>query len=276
MYIYTNNINDLLHPENEPRCLLTRLEFSDDLLCAELSRLAYTDENSEPTRITLHNIGFSQVEWIEKGNSQALLTWNSENSKGVIAFRGTEADDWKDIMSDANLLHINHPNGMGKIHTGFYNAFADLEQEIKDWMEGKEGSWLIAGHSLGAAMATIAATILNISSDKMSLITFGSPRVGNDEFFAAFHEKEISSKRYVNCCDIVCRIPLDIPLINDYKHIEQELYINEVGNIYNKPFDIDNQKNKDQYLILSRGLTDHTPLNYVRALACNDKYKLLS
>lgn len=260
LYDYTKNKDDLFHPENEPHCLLPRVGFSDDLLCAELSRLAYTDENGTSIK-TLDKIGFSQVEWIEKENNQALLAWNKDLSKG--------------IMADVKLSLDDHPdNTMGKIHKGFYKAFASLKTNIESWTQDKTGTWLITGHSLGAAMATIAATILNMPNE-MKLFTIGSPRVGNDEFFTAFHKRGISSKRYVNCCDIVCRIPLDIPLVDDYKHIEQELYINGDGKIYSNPSEIETQKKQDQYLMFSRTLTDHTPLNYVRALACNDGYQLL-
>lgn len=72
---------------------------------------------------------------------------------------------------------------------------------IQEWVTSRPGRLLLTGHSLGAALATLAAT-LELSAE---LITIGSPRVGNDEFVQLRATRAV--KRFVNCADIVTRVP---------------------------------------------------------------------
>jgi hypothetical protein len=60
---------------------------------------------------------------------------------------------------------------------------------------------LITGHSLGAALATLAAIVVKPAK----LITFGSPRVGNEALCGLLDGVEV--RRFVNCCDLITRIP---------------------------------------------------------------------
>ena len=105
----------------------------------------------------------------------------------------------------------------------------------------------IAGHSLGGALATIAALhvakFLNISlsttqaNSKVSLYTFASPRVGSPSFAQACNERFITY-RIANKKDVVPKVPLDKFRIlrgpisnflsrgvvsNIYKHVGHEL-----------------------------------------------------
>jgi hypothetical protein len=68
----------------------------------------------------------------------------------------------------------------------------------------------VTGHSLGAAMATLAGMRYGFES----VTTFGEPRVGSN-IGSAFKSKE--HIRYVNGDDPVTMIPLEEPLLN-YKH----------------------------------------------------------
>jgi hypothetical protein len=47
MYNYSARRMDLYHTGNEPRCQLIATVSNHELICAELSRLAYTDDNEE-------------------------------------------------------------------------------------------------------------------------------------------------------------------------------------------------------------------------------------
>jgi hypothetical protein len=59
----------------------------------------------------------------------------------------------------------------------------------------------VTGHSLGAALATLAA----VDTTPARLVTFGSPRVGDEAFRALFAGLEV--RRFVDCCDVVSRVP---------------------------------------------------------------------
>ena len=57
----------------------------------------------------------------------------------------------------------------------------------RDWLAGpacQHSRLILAGHSLGAALATLAATVF----PPALLVTLGSPRVGDAEFVAALAE----------------------------------------------------------------------------------------
>ncbi len=89
----------------------------------------------------------------------------------------------------------------------------------------------VTGHSLGSALATLFV-MENKSRKKFdihTLCTFASPRVGDAEFVRQFAELPITSWRLVNTQDIVPRIPLHIPLLFPYEHVETESSFSSSG-----------------------------------------------
>jgi hypothetical protein len=80
---------------------------------------------------------------------------------------------------------------------------------------------IVAGHSLGAALATLFVMENDAKRkfDLSTLCTFGSPRVGNKEFVRLFNSLPIDSWRLANKPDVVPRLPLHIPLLFDYEHV---------------------------------------------------------
>ena len=84
-----------------------------------------------------------------------------------------------------------------------------------------ERPYIVTGHSLGAALTTLF-TMENREKQKFDIetsCTFASPRVGNMPFARMFNLLPITSWRIVNSWDIVPRLPLHIPLILDYEHV---------------------------------------------------------
>jgi len=83
-------------------------------------------------------------------------------------------------------------------------------------------SFVVTGHSLGAALATlfVMENKERKKFDITALCTFASPRVGNTEFARQFDGLPLDSWRIVNQQDIVPKIPLRLPLFFDYQHVE--------------------------------------------------------
>lgn len=100
----------------------------------------------------------------------------------------------------------------GRVHSGFKGALGEvwgmLLPEIEALHEQGLKIWL-AGHSLGAALATLAVDRL---AHVQGLYTFGSPRVGDREFAARFR---VPSFRLVNGRDFAARMPLKGP----FRHV---------------------------------------------------------
>ena len=83
------------------------------------------------------------------------------------------------------------------------------------------GSLYVTGHSLGAAMATIASS--RMQSKVTALITFGSPRVGNAEFVKSLN---VEHYRVQNNCDDVTKVPFRFV---GFRHHGTHKYMNYYG-----------------------------------------------
>jgi hypothetical protein len=170
-----------------------------DLLCAEMSRLAY----ASPSEIAapLAGIGFSEVAPFDNQTTgtQGFAANNPSQGLTVLAFRGTQPDDFPDLISDAEALQGEHPGG-GRVHHGFKKAYQSVDGLIPDCLGNRQSALLVTGHSLGAALATLAA--LDVAPTK--LITFGSPRVGDAKFCARLAGMTVH--RFVDCCDVITRV----------------------------------------------------------------------
>jgi hypothetical protein len=145
---------------------------------------------------------FELVKTFDNNGTQAFLAKRDIDKLAVLAFRGTEKDV-RDIKTDLKARFYRSTNGV-KIHNGFYLAFKDVQAPVLESLEGlKDYTVYITGHSLGGALALIAARYL-YSDNVGACYTFGSPKVGNIEFG---DEIKIPIYRIVNSADIVPRLP---------------------------------------------------------------------
>jgi hypothetical protein len=105
---------------------------------------------------------------------------------------------------------------------GVSNALLKLYQEQKDI------ALYVTGHSLGGALATLAAyqtLVYEQSFQVTALYTFGSPRTVQQPLAKAMNNKfEGRSHRVVNYIDVVPRLPPRIPIFLDFRHINQLVY----------------------------------------------------
>lgn len=151
----------------------------------------------------------------------------NNNTFIIVAFRGTEsrrrpgAQDFQnviaDVKADCNIILVESPHG-GRVHKGFSDALDEVWEELLDYIKSIHSSsralW-ITGHSLGAALATLAA---DRYGDVQGLYTFGSPRVGDSGFKKQF---SVKAYRVVNDNDIVTAVPPP----GLYRHVGELWYI---------------------------------------------------
>jgi hypothetical protein len=100
-----------------------------------------------------------------------------------------------------------------------------------------ERPYVVTGHSLGAALTTLFV-MENKEKKKFditTLCTFASPRVGNMPFARVFNLLPIASWRIVNSWDLVPRLPLHIPLVLDYEHVNTAYEFSSEGSVKPNP-----------------------------------------
>ena len=185
-----------------------------DLLCAEMSRLAYAEQHDVST--ALGRVGFTLKLWIggetteerkrTRGTDGFIAT--TETALLVLALRGTESNKPEDLLADALVIPEPRTSRDGRsgghVHAGFASAYEPVRNTIGEVLDQHRGDFLITGHSLGAGLATLAAA--DHASRNPELITFGSPRVG-DRAFANLLPDPKRVHRFRDCCDLVTRIP---------------------------------------------------------------------
>ncbi len=143
----------------------------------------------------------------------------------IVAFRGTEPFnpiDWAtdrqveqaDISQFGFLAGMKQPGA--KIHEGIGNAFVAAWPKVKDAVtkcddpSGVPKRLWITGHSLGGALATLAAAAFKITEGRevTAVYTFGQPRVGNEAFAQEFNDAlKARFLRVVNDQDLIARLP---------------------------------------------------------------------
>ena len=156
----------------------------------------------------LSSLKIQLVETFDNNGTQCILISLNINSRKhiALAFRGTEATSVNDIKADLKSNLTQCKTG-GRIHSGFKEAFEEVGLNIQnkiDEEEFQDAPLFITGHSLGGALATIAAKDLKHEGGIAACYTFGSPRVGNDEWGAYF---KTPIYRLVNAADCVTMLP---------------------------------------------------------------------
>lgn len=209
---------------------ITRAAYSDRMawILASMAHLAYdpfeVDEESCQLLIAkLESGGFELIQTFnsKETDTQAFLA-KSSDGYAVLAFRGTEISKRVDVKIDIDATRVSVLNG--RIHSGFRIAYDSVEQEIEaSVLKLQDLPLYITGHSLGAALATVATQRLEHNPRIQEIIaacyTFGSPRVGDQHYDIAFKSPIY---RVVNTTDVVTVIPL---LAMGYVHIGDVRYL---------------------------------------------------
>lgn len=189
----------------------------------------------------------------------------------VIAFRGTEPYDVTQWVVDVDISwyefkDINNSTTIGKIHGGFMKALG--LQQIKGWPKeldlppnakdkhpfayyylrekikailekNPNAKFMVAGHSLGGALAILFLAVLGLHEEIWLLkrfegvYTFGQPRVGDGRFgrhmMKIIKDHDVRYFRFVYSNDIVPRVPFDDNALF-YKHFGSTLYYDSFYN----------------------------------------------
>jgi pimeloyl-ACP methyl ester carboxylesterase len=182
---------------------------------AEASLLTYVPEERF-VRDALARAGFEDPVLFDEGGTGGVFA--VANDFAILAFRGTDPrkfEDWKTDFDARPKATV----GRGRVHRGFKDAHDRAADRIGELLAGRTVPVWVTGHSLGGAVATLAAA----RHDGIhALVTFGAPRVGD----RAFRDTcPVPAWRVVHRSDVVARVPP----AGIYRHVGRRVYIDREG-----------------------------------------------
>ncbi len=196
---------------------------------SEMARLVYRRDPAEGhvARATRHQIlsrvGLRERECFRDGNLFAALIESAAPavaSFAVLVFRGSSGhlDNW---MANLDAKASLWPTG-GRVHDGFKRALLGFWPQILPALRQCHRPIFYTGHSLGAALATLAASL----RPPRALYTFGSPRVGDRRFARTLAALPVF--RMANARDIVASLPpAGFPF--GYRHAGRKCSLQSLG-----------------------------------------------
>lgn len=230
------------------------------LWLAELSRLVYRRDVEEdgpapqPSRTSfLARAGMRQRRFFNSfdTDTQAMLVEPiSGPAFAVLVFRGTEQKT-RDYLTDLELGTLWLTGNKKGIHEGFAEALNSVWGSISMELSRLACPVFFTGHSLGGALATLAAA----RRAPKALYTFGSPRVGNAAFAASLAATPVY--RVVDDEDIITTVP---PEALGFRHAGAEQRLTAPRQ---------NASYLDRLLNPPKFLADHALVNYVDRIAAH-------
>jgi triacylglycerol lipase len=169
-----------------------------------------------------------------------LLTSPQAN---LLIFRGTQrqVEYFEDILAiQGDYVSPVDQTPLGKVHLGFAGLYDEkLAEPVRDAVKSLDPAvpLLISGHSLGAAMATLAAIDLALHRPELGpslqVYSYGGPRLGDRTFVEAYSQRVPNYYRVVNLADMIPMLPLSRFVLDaDFVHGgEQWSFLSHQGDI---------------------------------------------
>ncbi|KAF1833829.1 alpha/beta-hydrolase [Decorospora gaudefroyi] len=144
----------------------------------------------------------------------------------VISFRGsTSIDTWRTNL-DFGTTTTDICSGC-TAHRGFWQSWLDARDRVVSAVKQASAAFptyqiAVTGHSLGGAIATLAAANLRNAGYTVALYSFGAPRIGGSRISTYITNQSGGNYRVTHWNDPVPKLPL---LTMGYVHISPEYYI---------------------------------------------------
>ncbi|KAI9815730.1 MAG: hypothetical protein M1827_002126 [Pycnora praestabilis] len=167
-------------------------------------------------------------------DNTGFIAVDDSNKLIVLAIRGSQSfQNWVDDMA-MMLLPVPWICPGCEVHAGWWGAWSDMRESTKKALKKAEAEnpgykVVVTGHSLGGAVATLAAMDLRKNGfPKADVFTFGSPRVANEKMSAFISSQAGGTHRITHTNDLVPKLPPH--KIFGYANIQPEWHI-ERGNL---------------------------------------------
>lgn len=195
---------------------------------------------------------------------QGFVGYNIARHAIIVAFRGSvDINNW---LANVDTVQVSYPRCTNcKIHQGFYNGFKAVQSIVNSQISLLLGKYpgvaiYITGHSLGGALASVAATELLATFGQVDLVyTTGQPRVGNS-YYAQHVTNNFQFFRLVHYADLVPHCPAS-GIIMAFKHGGTEAWYTEDMQRYQLCASEDS-KCANSIGMMARNTKDHSLLTY--------------
>lgn len=193
----------------------------------------------------------------KKSDTQGYIGIQSLTSKIWIVYRGTTSyTNWLDD-GEIILKSIDFCDGC-KIHSGFKKCYDNTIDFVLSSLQTVTKEYptyeiVVAGHSLGGAISTLVTSRLFIENYKPLHYSFGSPRVGNQEF-SDWVKKTFIGNRVTHYKDMVPHVPYES---FGYHHISNEIYEDE-NHVLHGCKGNDDKTCAEQWAFYQTSPSDHT------------------
>lgn len=231
--------------KSQPRETVPANLFGNFRYVAQYAAAAYCNDNTNKSPRTKLTCAKGNCPLVEEADTTTLIEFSrtpSTDTSGfvaldrtnrliVLSFRGTQS-----VTNAATGLLVGLADSSicrgCQVHTGFLNGWNEIRAEvlrtIDDALARNPSYHIIAtGHSLGGALAELAAAVIRNTRTPVALYTFGAPRVGNAAFSNYVSRQLGGNYRVVNADDGVPNLP---PAGLGYTHILPEFLITNSRN----------------------------------------------
>ncbi|OGM49566.1 putative lipase precursor [Aspergillus bombycis] len=231
-------------------------------LFAQYSGAAYCDHNNDDGILGTIRCVEGVCPLVEAAGASTIAELNKEDIRGfvavddthrllIVSFRGSNSvRNW---VKNFQFWKIDEPGPRGfwdklfgsdkpqqgndicscAIHSGFYRSWELLKDDVMDALTRARETYgdyhvVVTGHSLGAAIATIAGAYLRTKQIPCDIYSYGSPRVGDARFADFVSTQSGITARITNGYDPVPSLPpMSLFGIYDlgYRHIWPEYWI---------------------------------------------------
>lgn len=214
---------------------------------AWMSQLAYETAHRDKIESVCGLFGLRLVETIANDNDSGfeLLPLHTRgvivegHGAIIIAFAGTDPlvpANWITDFDVGFRLRFNERVTPPMLHSGFEKAFRSVAERVTQALANRGNAPVfLTGHSMGAALAVIAADDFLSEKDlrATAVYAFGMPRVG-DEDFARRYNGTLGDTTYrlVHGSDIVATVP---PSSSGFRHVGRLIRCARAGHFAAEP-----------------------------------------
>jgi len=163
-----------------------------------------------------------------KTDGRGIVGYDPQLKARVVAFMGTNVNikTWiDDLLIQKQAVYPDCHNCT--VHSGFYNTWKGIKQQVVTAVQAlPAGPLYVTGHSLGGALAALAATDFMQQHQDTKLhpdmvITVGQPRIGNAAWMKYYDSLKMTHYRVTHHRDPVPHLPYEWM---DYSQVTQEVY----------------------------------------------------